>query len=315
MTIRRILSIDGGGIKGVFPASFLATIESRLDRPIGEYFDLIVGTSTGGIIAIGLGLGFKASELLKFYLDLGPDVFKGNRLFKFFRWLGFSKYNPKPLLMALQGNFGERKLGESRTRLVIPSLNLDSLKVHIYKTSHHPRFEIDYLEPVVDVAMATAAAPTYFPTYKSAKGIPFIDGGLWANNPVSVAAIEAVTILEWPSQDIRILSIGCTQEPPNIKLARRFKMGALYWARKGSEAFMAGQASGSLGMAQHLVGHQNVFRINPQVPAGMYDLDALKELKSLLGRGHSEARDAIPILKPIFFIEPAEPFEPFHKIP
>ena len=76
---KRILSLDGGGIKGVFPAAFLASIEEEVESSIGEYFDLIVGTSTGGIIALGLGLGFAAKELLSFYQDLGSQVFAGNR--------------------------------------------------------------------------------------------------------------------------------------------------------------------------------------------------------------------------------------------
>lgn len=313
-TIRRVLSIDGGGIKGVFPASFLATIEGQLDRPIGEYFDLIVGTSTGGIIAIGLGLGFSAKDLLDFYLKLGPDVFAGNRFLKLFRWIGFSKYDPTALQLKLEDKFGERKLGESRTRLVIPSLNLETLEVHIYKTSHHERLRMDYLEPAVVAARATTAAPTYFPTYKSAQGIPFIDGGLWANNPIAVAAVEAVTILEWPRQDIRILSIGCTQEPPSIDWARRFSLGLLYWGFKAKDAFMGGQDSGAKGMAEHLIGKDSIFRINRMVSSGRYGMDALKELDSLCGLGRSEARNEISRLVPIFFKEPAEPFEPFHKL-
>src|SRR5262249_37301097 len=152
-----------------------------------------------------------------------------------------------------------------------------------------PSFEMDYMERVVTVAMSTAAAPSYFPTYKSAKGVPFIDGGVWANNPVGVAAVEAVSILKWYPEQIRILSIGCTQEPANSKWAQRFKMGGLYWAVKATDAFMAGQSSGSLGMAQHLVGHKNVFRYNPIVLAKKYGLDVLKELNSLAGLGYSEA--------------------------
>lgn len=75
--VRRILSIDGGGVLGTFPASFLAELEEKIDKPIGSYFDLIVGTSTGGIIAIALGLGHKASEILELYEQHGPRIFGG----------------------------------------------------------------------------------------------------------------------------------------------------------------------------------------------------------------------------------------------
>src|SRR5947207_9104557 len=71
----RILSLDGGGIRGVFPAAFLARLEEHLEHPIGRYFDLIAGTSTGGIIAIGLGLGLSAGDIVKLYVEQGPAIF------------------------------------------------------------------------------------------------------------------------------------------------------------------------------------------------------------------------------------------------
>ena len=74
-SVRRILCIDGGGILGTFPAAFLAAIESELDRPISDYFDLIAGTSTGGILGIGLGMGLKASDILDLYENRGPEIF------------------------------------------------------------------------------------------------------------------------------------------------------------------------------------------------------------------------------------------------
>jgi patatin-like phospholipase/acyl hydrolase len=119
MNTRRILTIDGGGIKGVFPASFLATIEDSIGDSVAEYFDLIVGTSTGGIIALGLGLGLSAKDILDFYEKLGPSIFPGNYIIKLLRWIGFSKYDQRPLKSALISTFGEIKLGESSTRLVV----------------------------------------------------------------------------------------------------------------------------------------------------------------------------------------------------
>jgi patatin-like phospholipase/acyl hydrolase len=214
--MRRILSIDGGGIKGVFPASFLATIEDSIGGKVADYFDLIAGTSTGGVIALGLGLGFTATETLMFYEELGSTVFRGSRLLRYLRRLGFSKYSQKELRGALESIVSERKLGESTKRLVIPSLNLETGEVYIYKTSHHPRLERDYKEKVVDIALATTAAPTYFPTHRSAAGVPLIDGGVWANNPVGLAVIEAIGVLNWPRNSLRVLSLGCGTQPLDI---------------------------------------------------------------------------------------------------
>src|ERR1700730_19202618 len=113
-SVFRILSLDGGGIRGVFPAALLARLEQHLDAPIGSYFDLIAGTSTGGIIAIGLGLGLSAKDILKFYAERGPAIFdqKHGRLENFVRQrlrgvlhLFGSKYSSAPLQGDLTGIF------------------------------------------------------------------------------------------------------------------------------------------------------------------------------------------------------------------
>src|SRR5690606_5558965 len=128
--MKRILSIDGGGIKGALPAAFLATIEQQTKKRIVDHFDLIVGTSTGGIIALGLGLGIPATDILRFYIERGPTIFGGaapgfcSRLKHFgrkVRRLIRPKYSPDNLRNALTDVFGERRLGESETRLVIPA--------------------------------------------------------------------------------------------------------------------------------------------------------------------------------------------------
>ncbi len=311
---RKILSIDGGGIKGVFPASFLSVIEETTGKKISDYFDLIVGTSTGGIIALGLGMGFSAKEILGFYEELGPEVFQGNRFVRMLRSIGISKYDNVALRKALERKFADKRLGESKNRLVIPSLNLETGEVHVYKTSHHQRFQRDYKEKVVDVALATSAAPTYFPTYSSDSGIPLVDGGLWANNPVGLAVVEAIGVLEWPRDQIKVLSIGCTTEPLNIKLARRFSMGMAYWGFRVADLFMSAQSSASFGTAQLLAGHTNVTRISPSVANGKFGLDVIKGMESLKGLGDSEARKALPNIES-FFTDKVEPFVPIHQLP
>lgn len=182
--MRRILAIDGGGIKGVFPASFLAALEEtlRLDN-LGSYFDLIVGTSTGGIIALALGMGISGKGVLSFYEEHGPAIFSGSRRLRGYSSWFRPKYDPSPLRTALKTVFGEKRLGDSTRRLVIPSLDIAKGEVHIWKTAHHPRFQTDYRASMVDVALATAAAPTYFPTHRLASGIPLVDGGDMGKQP------------------------------------------------------------------------------------------------------------------------------------
>jgi hypothetical protein len=196
---------------------------------------------------------------------------------------------------------------------VIPSLNLLTGEVHIYKTAHHPRLATDYKVPVVDIALATSAAPSYFPTHRASDGLPLIDGGVWANNPVGFAAVEALTMLNWPAGDFKVLSLGCTSSPLDVRADSRFGWGWARWARNIADVMMAGQSSASLGMAKHLAGHDNVWRISPPVPPGRYGLDVLKELDSLRGLGNAEARTQSPYLGE-FFTERAAPFAPFHEL-
>jgi patatin-like phospholipase/acyl hydrolase len=310
---RRILSIDGGGIKGVFPAAFLADIEETLPEPIHSYFDLIVGTSTGGIIALGLGLGFRASEILDFYGKYGPQIFGGNRFVLTLKKALWRKYSHEHLRRALVETFGGRLIGHANTRLVIPSMNIDTGEVYLFKTAHHEKFERDYKVPAVEAALATASAPTYFPLFRSSADFPLIDGGLWANNPVGVAVVEAVGVLRWPRECVKALSIGCTDEPFDVGRLRKWNVGWL-WATRTVEAFMRGQSSGSLGTAYSLIGYENVVRINQSVSGGRFALDMAEGISDLCALGKNRARNESSKLKSLFFGEPAEPFMPYKEV-
>lgn len=305
----RILTIDGGGIKGVFAASFLAELEATLGEPLVDHFDLISGTSTGGIIALGLGMGMSAAEILSFYETHGPQIFNNGRL-GFLRGLTNAKYSREPLRKALEEVFGARLLGDSKTRLLIPSLNLETGEVHVFKTAHHERFIRDYKEKVVDVALATAAAPTFFPAHNLESGTPLIDGGMWANNPMGTAAVEALGVLEWPKGSIKLLGVGCTTAVTSTTGRRAHGRGKLYWATRVADTFMAGQSSSSLGTAQLLLGHENVHRVSPTVSASMYKLDGVAGIKSLRGLGASQARTEYPKVKEMFLTGKAEKFSP-----
>ena len=298
----------------MFPAAFLATVEDSIGENIANYFDIIIGTSTGGIIALGLGIGLSAKELLTFYEEHGPRIFHGSRFLRWLRWFGTSKYSSASLENALRSCFGDKRLGDSKKRLVIPSLNLENGEVYVYKTAHHPRLERDYKEKAVEVALKTAAAPTYFPTRRSSAGTPLIDGGTWANNPVGMSVVEAITLLDWPRDSLKVLSLGCTTEPLNVKLGRNTSLGRLYWATKFVDVFMHAQSHASLGTAKLLAGHENVIRVDPSVARGKFGLDKASEIPSLKGLGESQARELLPKLREIFLGNHAEQFVPFHTL-
>ena len=326
--MRRILSIDGGGIKGTCPAAFLASIEEKLPQPIGSYFDLISGTSTGGILAIGLGLGLSAKDLHQLYIERGPEIFgrsadRGRitswllQRFRSERSLVAAKHNETALKRILEETLQGKRIGDAKTRLLIPAWDADLRSCYIYKTAHHERLTTDYKRLASDAAMATAAAPTYFRRHKTSDSIGLLDGGVWANNPTGTAAIEAVTLLNWPRESLRILSLGCMDEvymlsenPGKLALGLR-KAGFL-------NLFMDGQSSNSMGTAKLITGHPHtgnrVFRFSPSAPAGFFKLDDPTKIARLSGIGASMARSAFPELQQTFFASPSETFEPLYKI-
>jgi len=229
--------------------------------------------------------------------------------------LGLKRYDPQPLREALTEAFGTRKLGDSGSRLLIPSFDASKPDIHIYKTAHSSRLMMDYKLSAVDVAMSTAAAPTYFPAYDSTKHLSLVDGGVWANNPVALAVVEAITLLRQRPEEIDVLSIGCTQERVDYKA--KWHLG-LFWLRRGIFAAMHGQSQAALGMARHLTGRDkgtdNVMRVDPSVAAKRFRLDGVKQIKELQGLGYSEARNALPYVRERFFSKRCERFIPAYSL-
>jgi len=310
--MRRILTIDGGGIKGTFPAAFLAQLEAEVGSPVAEYFDLIAGTSTGGIIAIGLGLGLSAKRLLRFYEKHGAEIFAGRRFWREVRGLFMSKYSDVPLRRVLLRRFGQMTLGDSRTRLLIPCLNVTQGKVHVYQTAHHPSLVEDWQVPAVDVAMATAAAPTFFPSFRGATGDLYIDGSMWARNPVGMAAVQAIGLLRWPADDIRILSLGCTAKGMNAAFGQAGRHGKSYWGNRIPDLFMKAHSSSALHTACTLVGRDNVYRVNPDPGQHRFELDDHRKVPTLAAFGREQALQHWPMLQGMFFTGKAPPFVPHH---
>ena len=296
----RILSLDGGGIKGAFSASVLAAWEEATGLRVNQHFDLIAGTSTGGIIALGLGLGMTAKEIVQFYHDQALKIFPNLTVAQKgrldFMHLWRPKYSQAALRGVLHGIYGDRQLKASQNRLVIPTYDATSGRTYIFKTRHNPRFVFDDAALAVDIALATAAAPTYFDmaNFPLHPGSAYVDGGVWANNPTLVAFIEAVRFLGVPIDNIDILNVGTLTEP--MSLVNRIQKkglhlllpGLLRWAPYLVDVMFRGQAELALNVPS-LLTDGRVVRVDQIVEPGFYSLDSVEQVDQMIALGRSEA--------------------------
>jgi patatin-like phospholipase/acyl hydrolase len=302
----QILSLDGGGLKGLFSAAVLAALEEDLDCAVADHFDLIVGTSTGGLVALALGAGRRPSEIVNFYLDKGPAIFgqKRNVLARLFRPAHRSDRLKSELIEIL----GDRTLGSSDVPLVIPAYSLDAQDVYVFKTRHHERLNRDWRDRMVDVAMATTAAPTYLPPHRLGNH-RLVDGGLWANNPTLVGVVEAVSMFEVPLSSIHVLSLGttddCTHLPTGLDNG-----GIISWARHaGPAALLRAQSLGTFHSAEHLITPERVVRVSAVVPEGLFGLDrvdsaAIRGLAEDVSRRQSPRASSFMAHTPRQWLEP-----------
>jgi len=225
-----ILSIDGGGIRGLIPAKVLADLERELlkinpEKKLYEYFDLICGTSTGAILAIAIALGIPATDLVTFYKDHAEMIFP--------RW--YLKIIPSKSRAFITSIYSNRKLrsklkeiysnanggippilNDLKTRVCIPVFNGNDGRINVLKTRHHDEYNRDYKLPAHEVALSSASAPIYFPPHTfsfsnehgSGTNVNMIDGGIFANNPALIGILEATEKLGKAFGDVHLLSLG-----------------------------------------------------------------------------------------------------------
>ncbi|MBY0250035.1 MAG: patatin-like phospholipase family protein [Methylobacterium organophilum] len=238
----QILSLSGGGYRGLFTAEVLARLEQQAGKPIGQCFDLVAGTSIGGIIALGLGLGHTAAEIRDAFLENGAAIFpprpapRQGLLGKWDRYLSLSagpKYDGVALRRTVEGIVGaDTLLAAARTRLLVPAVNITEGRVQMFKTPHHPTLTMDQHRKVAEIAMATSAAPTYFPLAAVGKNL-YADGGLVANSPDACAVHEAIHFAGQRREDVRILSIGTTSTGFGLPKSLGANFGPAEWIANG----------------------------------------------------------------------------------
>jgi uncharacterized protein len=269
------------------------------------------------------GLGVPAEQILQFYKEQGPKIFPNitaqQKLSLNIRHLWEPKYSAEPLREALKGVFGEKRLKDTKCRLLIPAYDVVAGRVFLFKTRHDRRFIFDEDALVVEIALATAAAPTFFEQAKVSahSGAIYVDGGVWANCPALVAVTEAVSCLGVPLDSIDLLRVGTLSEPASfVHDARegwfRTRPGLIEWAPRLVGLMFRGQMEASWATANLLTGGRSVY-VDTIVEPGIYSLDAVAQIDKMiiLGRGEAVKRAVWePVNSRFLNGEPADKFVP-----
>ena len=281
-----ILSMDGGGIRGIMTAILLQRLEES-QAGFLSHFDLFAGTSTGGLLALGLAAGLRPEELRKLYQESGEKVF-ADTILDDMRDLGKlvgADYSLGPIKQMLTDTFGQRRLDSLSRKVLISSFDLDNenpdTTTRTWKAKFFHNFpgrESDGEQTIVDVAMRTANAPTYFPIYQG-----YVDGGVVANNPAVCALAQALNADTGGQrlQDIILLSIGTGYNPRYVS-SKDGDWGLVQWAPHLIHLVMEGGSNLAHYQCRQLLGRQ-YHRVNIQLPGsiGMDRIDQIPLLEEL----------------------------------
>lgn len=274
-----VLSLDGGGIRGIVSATILAGLEERLDAPLADHFDLIAGTSTGGIIALGLALTdstgrpkHTAEEIVSFYREEGPEIFHRpwHHVLTSLAGLADERYPNRPIEDVLERFFGEHRLTDvdpaTMPELLIPSYDVRARAPYFFKTAK-AREEPDRRDhPFWEVARATSAAPTYFEPAKvevpgQRQPRVLVDGGVFVNNPAMCALAEVLS--HHPPggrqslEDALVVSVGTGSDHEPYTFPEVRDWGLARWVGPLLDTMFDGVSDATDYHLRHLFGHDH----------------------------------------------------------
>lgn len=231
------LALSGGGYRGLFAAKALETIEDHIGHRVGQHFDLLCGTSIGGIIALAAAFDVPMREVVRVFSETGTAIFPlhdppTSALGKYcdlYRHAKRPRYSTQPLRETICSLIPENALlGDALHAVAIPAVNLTEGKPQVFKTRHRAEWNRDWKLRAVDVALATAAAPTFF-ELAAVSGELYADGGLFANAPDLIAIHEAEHFFKVPIDSIRLLSIGTTTKSYSVSFGAGRAFGISDW--------------------------------------------------------------------------------------
>ncbi len=235
-----ILSLSGGGARGIYTAKVLVEIEKRFKKQIADSADIICGTSIGGILALGLAAEVPAKDILEIFdqnrLKIFPPPTKQdlkkypfiNLTRRDFTQAKHSQFSPNTLKEVLEELFQDKRIGDLKHCVLVPAINYTTGTLRAFKTSHHPDYYQDANKLLVDVALATSAAPTYFPNHEI-EDARYVDGGLVANNPVLMGVIEAKRAFSHDMSDMHALCIGNMGQERAANHEKPLNLGYIGW--------------------------------------------------------------------------------------
>lgn len=239
----KVLSIDGGGIRGILPATVLVEIEKMTGKPTSELFDLIAGTSTGGILTLGLTKPdqngkpqYTAEDLLNLYTTRGKDIFHRSEAYKILSLDGLTKpkYPADGITGTLEHYFGSSQLKDALKPVLVSSYDIKNRRPHFFRQTHAAK-NPEHNFYMKHVGRATSAAPTYFPaaqitTVEGGATYDLVDGGVFVNNPAVSALTEAMATHGGEEADYLVISLGTGNYISPLDYNHAVEWGAIGWA-------------------------------------------------------------------------------------
>ena len=236
----KVLSLAGGGFLGLYTAVVLEGLEARAGEPLARRFDLLAGTSIGGLLALALAYEIPMARLVRLFTEHGSAVFSSRalpssalgRLLDLSRSVRGPKYSGEALREALHAEIGDQQLADALHRVVVPAVDVGLCQTKVFKTPHAPASHGDGRLRAVDVAMAACAAPAYFPSVRIGRHI-YADGGLFAVAPDQVALHELEHFMGVAPGRVSMLSIGTATARYRPAEGVRDDTGAVGWLADG----------------------------------------------------------------------------------
>ena len=282
-----MLSIDGGGIRGLIPALVLAEIEQRSGKRAFELFDLIAGTSTGGILACALCAPdpLPAEQLVGLYVEEGPNIFDRSlwQRIRSAEGLLDEKYDSADLDRALERFLSDKRLAETTPELIVPAYNMGDPGPYFFKSRKAREEGEDFT--LAEVARATSAAPTYFEPFEL-EGQALVDGGVFAANPAMCAVAEVLRFQ--PAAEIALLSLGTGQRTRKRSFEEVRDWGLVEWAKPILDVVFDGASDAVDYQLRHVLDEKRYWRLQVELSRASDDLDDASERNLRELRGHAQ---------------------------